>query len=397
MNKEIKKKSEKYFDFSDQNNKQYRLFLRTSKNKTPSFTICIISEINPSLSFSFKKTFMIEEFNQYVQGYKKYTNINEIQKDLISSISLSNLDISKIDENTLFLKILLTDDYEKNKTFNLSIKLSKNHEIYESNIFYQKFKEQNITTNIIQKKCTNISNNILDSETNCRKIESKINSLEENLKNIYNKIMNINIQPTRNSPTEEQMLTLTKEERYRVLGIQSDIVHTVNELFYLSSWLSVEKATKLDLLYKGPCERFDATSFHINYDNIVPCLILIEAANGARFGGFTNQTWKGENNFKQDNTAFLFSLDFLEKYPIDRESCKSAILTSTKNFFAFGKGDLIIYDHCDRFICKSDFPVSYVCTNKNVNPKGRLTRYNTDFTVRDLEVFLVSFTMKNYI
>ena len=397
MSKEVIKKADKYFDFIDQNNKQYRILLRTSKNKTPSFTICIITEINPAMSFSFKKTFMIEEFNQYVQGYKKYSNINEIQKDLIDSISQRCLDISKIDENTLFIKLLLSDEFEKNKNFNLSIKLIKNHEIFESNKLSQKFKEQQVIANNIQKKCSYISKDIQDSENNCQKIETSINSLEDSLKKLYNTVMNMNVQPQKNFPSEEQMRTLTKEERYRVLGIQSDIVHTVNELLYISGWLSVEKATKLDLLFKGPCERFDATSFHIKYDNIVPCLILIEASNGARFGGFTNQTWKGENTYKQDNTAFLFSLDFLEKYPVDRQGSKYAILTKTKHFFNFGKGDLIIYDHCDRFICKSDFPVSYVCTNKSVNPKGRLTRYNTDFTVRDIEVFLVSFTMKNYI
>ena len=190
------------------------------------------------------------------------------------------------------------------------------------------------------------------------------------------------------------MLTKTKEERYRILGIKSDIVHTLNELFYISRWLSSEKVTKLDLLFKGPNSNFDATSFHLGFDNIVPCLILIETTNGIRFGGFTNRTWKGENEYKSDNTAFLFSLNFLEKYPINQHCAGTAILAKTQYLCAFGKGDLVIFDHCNKCYCKSDFPNSYMCQNIQGNPKLRLTNYNRDFIVKDYEVFLVSFTMK---
>ncbi len=79
---------------------------------------------------------------------------------------------------------------------------------------------------------------------------------------------------TNQGPSEEVMLTLTKEERYRILGIKSDIVHTLSELLCLSRWLSVEKATKLDLLFKGPYQNFSALSFHSLYDNIVPLSLI---------------------------------------------------------------------------------------------------------------------------
>ena len=190
------------------------------------------------------------------------------------------------------------------------------------------------------------------------------------------------------------MLNMTKEERYQILGIKSDIVHTVNEVLFISRCLSREKATKLDLRFKGPYNDFDATRYHSEYDNVVPCLILIETVEGGRFGGFTNNTWKGENEYKRDETAFLFSLDFLEKYPIRPECVRNAILAKTQYFFQFGLGDLIIYSHCNKYICKSDFPKSYMCQNPNCNPKNRLTRYRESFVVRDLEIFLVSFRTK---
>ena len=218
----------------------------------------------------------------------------------------------------------------------------------------------------------------------------------QNLKDIATKLYNL-YTTRKKQMSENMMLSLTKEERYRILGIKSDIVHSIDELLYISRWLSSEKVTKLELLFKGPFFNYDAIQFHSRYDNIVPCLILIETVEGARFGGFTNQTWKGENEYKCDNTAFLFSLDFLEKYPIDPNCVRQAILCKTQYFFAFGKGDLTIYDHCNKYICKSEFPVSYKCLNNNVNPKFRLTRYKDQFIVRDFEVFLVSFHLKNYL
>ena len=89
-------------------------------------------------------------------------------------------------------------------------------------------------------------------------------------------------------------------------------------------------------------------------------------------------------------------MNFLEKYPVKPEFSHNAIYTKTSNFFGFGKGDLIIYDQCDKRYNKSDFPNSYSCLSNKGNPKYRLTGYSYEFAVKDLEVFLVSFNTNNY-
>ena len=395
MNKKVIQKGNKYFELYEQNNNQYRIFFRASKNKTPSFSICIIHEASPTKSISYRKNFMLNEFNQYVENYKKYDNIDTVQNELMSSLMNGNIQISQFDNNNLLINILL------NNTFKLSFKAFIVHEILESNKILIKTREQMKQTDMIKNRSDFLSNNLQKCEEvnknndiklqNLKDLTTKLFQLFNNRKPIQMPMPNLN-----NYPSEEIMLTKTKEERYRILGIKSDIVHTLKELFYISRWLSCEKVTKLDLLYKGPSVNFDAANFHLNNDNIVPCLILVEATNGARFGGFTNKTWKGENEYKLDQTAFLFSLDFLEKYPVNPKCANTAILAKTQYLSAFGKGDLIIYDHCNRFLCKTDFPNSYMCLNKQCNPKHRLTKYNYDFIVKDYEVFLVSFTMKNY-
>ena len=398
MNINVEQKDEKYFSFIDNDNNNFRIFLRSNKNKTPSFSLCVIEEISSTKSICYKKTFLVEEFNYYVEGYKKFENIEDIQQELISNIKKGCIQINQLDESTKLVKIIL------NNSFQLSIKLNKVHIIFESNdierISKQQVEEINFTKNMISK----ISSNLQKCEEDNKNNDVNLNNLKNKASKLYdifyqfkkNQKSQIPKQINNQGPSEEVMLTLTKEERYRILGIKSDIVHTLQELFYLSRCLSQEKATKLDLLFKGPYQNFSAIIYHSSLDNIVPCLILVETDKGARFGGFTNQTWKGENVYKKDPTAFLFSLNYLEKYPVRQDCVSNAIFVKGDHLFSFGRGDLIIYDQCNRKYCKSEFPRSYMCLNNQVDPRYRLTKYYNEFIVKDLEVFLVSFETKNY-
>ena len=355
------------------------------------------------MSFSYKKTFLVEEFNYYVEGYKKFDNIEDIQNELISNIMKGCIKINQLNETTKLVKIIL------NNSFQFSVKLPKVHEILESNEFTEINKKPIRETNFLKQNFSRLSNNLQKCDEENKNNEINLNNLKNKASKLFdlfqqfkknqNQIQNPPPIPkpmNNQGPSEEVMLTLTKEERYRILGIKSDIVHTLNELMYLSHWLSPEKATKLDLLFKGPYDNYSAVTFHSTYDNIVPCLILVEAHNGARFGGFTNQTWKGEYVYKKDNTAFLFSLNYLEKYPIRQDSIGNAIFVQSSFLFTFGKGDLIIYDQCHKKYCKSEFPRSYMCQTNQGNPSHRLTKYTAEFYVKDLEVFLVSFDTMDY-
>ena len=398
MNINVEQKDEKYFSFIDNDNNNFRIFLRSNKNKTPSFSLCVIEEISSTKSICYKKTFLVEEFNYYVEGYKKFENIEDIQQELISNIKKGCIQINQLDESTKLVKIIL------NNSFQLSIKLNKVHIIFESNdierISKQQMKEIDFTKNMISK----ISSILQKCEEDNKNNDVNLNNLKNKASKLYdifyqfkkNQKSQIPKQINNQGPSEEVMLTLTKEERYRILGIKSDIVHTLQELFYLSRCLSQEKATKLDLLFKGPYQNFSAIIYHSSLDNIVPCLILVETDKGARFGGFTNQTWKGENIYKKDPTAFLFSLNYLEKYPVRQDCVSNAIFVKGDHLFSFGRGDLIIYDQCNRKYCKSEFPRSYMCLNNQVDPRYRLTKYYNEFVVKDLEVFLVSFETKNF-
>ena len=393
MSKIVSQKGKKYFEFLEIDNCHYRIFFRSNGNQVPSFTICVIQEESPIKSKSYKKTFLLDEFNYLVKDYKNYQSMDSIQNELMSAIAKKNINITKIDDQTKLIEIILNNNYK------IPFKVLCNHEIYELNDLLKREKDQALQANNIKKKFGLLTNNLKNVEEVNKNNDIKLQNLKQFTTKLYNLFQDFKKNPIQNQnnnyPTEEMMLNMTKEQRYQILGIQSDIVHTVNEILYISRWLSSEKATKLDLKFKGPYYNFDATRFHLEYDNMVPCLVLIETYEGGRFGGFTNNTWKGENEYKSDSTAFLFSLDYLEKYPIRPDCTKQAILAKTQYFFQFGQGDLIIYSYCNKYICKSDFPKSYISQNKNCNPKNRLTRYKESFVVKDLEIFLVSFRIKN--
>ena len=240
MNVNVEQKDKKYFDLMDKDNNQYRIFFRSNKNKTPTFTLCIVEEISPTKSISYKKTFMVDEFNSFVDGYKKFGNVNEIQNELMSNIMQRNIEIKQLNENTKLVNILL------NNQFQLSMKMTKVHEIYESNILKQRIMEQNIQANFMKNRLDRITNNLQKYEEDNKNTDKKLQDLKNKAAKLFDlfyksKPNPASQPPPSQGPSEEVMLTLTKEERYRILGIKSDIVHTKNELFYLSYWLSPEK------------------------------------------------------------------------------------------------------------------------------------------------------------
>ena len=230
MNINVEQKDEKYFSFIDNDNNNFRIFLRSNKNKTPSFSLCVIEEISSTKSICYKKTFLVEEFNYYVEGYKKFENIEDIQQELISNIKKGCIQINQLDESTKLVKIIL------NNSFQLSIKLNKVHIIFESNdierISKQQVEEINFTKNMISK----ISSNLQKCEEDNKNNDVNLNNLKNKASKLYdifyqfkkNQKSQIPKQINNQGPSEEVMLTLTKEERYRIL-----FIHYKNYFIYL--------------------------------------------------------------------------------------------------------------------------------------------------------------------
>ena len=99
---------------------------------------------------------------------------------------------------------------------------------------------------------------------------------------------------------------------------------------WLANWLlngrNSGKVTELELLYKATRDGFGAAEFHANCDNKAPTLTLI-SAEGEIFGGYTSQPWTGQSPgiFKEDSTAFTFSLNKKVKCPVNTAKKQMAV------------------------------------------------------------------------
>ena len=69
------------------------------------------------------------------------------------------------------------------------------------------------------------------------------------------------------------------------------------------------KGAKFNLLYKATTHGDKASVFHEKCDNHQLTLVLVETTKGTRFGGFTTKTWDGHCLKKNDDHAFVFSID----------------------------------------------------------------------------------------
>ena len=84
-----------------------------------------------------------------------------------------------------------------------------------------------------------------------------------------------------------------------------------------------KKIKEVKKLYQATIDGGDAINFHSKCNNIPNTLTIIKSEGNRRFGGFTSNTWESVTTFKDDKSAFLFSLDKLRIY--SKKNDKDAI------------------------------------------------------------------------
>ena len=105
----------------------------------------------------------------------------------------------------------------------------------------------------------------------------------------------------------------------RIVGIEKNIINNPGELEEITSRLQRilnKKNIKYKLIYRASTDGDACTEFHDKCDQYQNTLILIHASGDKRFGGFTTQTWEGEDVNKKDKNCFIFSIDKMKIYDI---------------------------------------------------------------------------------
>jgi hypothetical protein len=102
------------------------------------------------------------------------------------------------------------------------------------------------------------------------------------------------------------------------------------------------------LIYQATRDGFAVSTFHSKCDNKPNTLSVIRSSNGNVFGGYTEQSWSGNYEYKTDLSAFIFSLINKQNKPLKMKcsQCQYAIYCYNSYGPTFGHGhDFYISDN----------------------------------------------------
>ena len=144
-----------------------------------------------------------------------------------------------------------------------------------------------------------------------------------------------------------------------------------------------------NLLYRKTRDSDNISIFHSKCDKIRGTLLIIQTSKGYKIGGYTNETWQGNNVSKKDNTAFVFNLNYNKVYDIKKDA--DAIYCSP-NFGPIFSGinapSLLINDNYN-------IKGGETTTARNYNYNGLTDDYELSggekiFKIKELEVWKVT-------
>ena len=154
------------------------------------------------------------------------------------------------------------------------------------------------------------------------KLEKKNKKLEKNYKDLYDSIK-------KNYIVQNQFNNVVyKAPSPKHLSVDSKIFQTEEEIEFIKNIISERKYKKsgsnenfsLKLIYRGTRDGDMGQDFHKLCDGLCPILLLIKTTHNVRFGGYTETYFEGTNEYvgKKDDNAFIFSLDKMNYYNIEK-------------------------------------------------------------------------------
>ena len=257
--------------------------------------------------------------NSYSGNSSPITNINNFNypQNINSPISTnySNSPTSLKNENVLSNNnendqlsnqndIQIFNSSEQNKNLYAKINIIEN----ENKNLREKIEQMNNKINEFSSK-----NQYYYSSNN--NILSNMSQNIENLKAINEKLI------YENNLFKKQINQINNEkiiyDDSNVGHVEGTILKNNEEIEFLSKKIG-ENSDKVifNLIYKATENSDKAQVFHERCDQAKNNLVLIETSENRRFGGFTTCDWSGNQIEKNDENAFVFSLDKMKIYDI---------------------------------------------------------------------------------
>jgi len=279
---------------------------------------------------------------------------------------------------------------QENRDSNIEHEEEHEHEIEEHQ------EKENIDSNIEQKHdyqdLENRESNI-DQNHDAQELENKETNIEQkqDIHELENRDTNIaqkqdsNIEINRESKEiENRDSNIEIEERSSHTFVKGDIIHNIDELEMIIRKINKESnKITLNLLYKATADSDRAKAFHKKCDKAKSTLVLIETDKSKRFGGYTSVDWQGKCIEKNDEEAFVFSLDNMKIYEVIPE--EKAIGCYPKFGPVFLGCQIRIYDYAFQY----GGTTWEKGLNFNTDEDFVLTGGDREFKVKEIEVYEV--------
>ena len=269
--------------YKKENEKGIKIILGISNDF---FNIIIKEDLN-----TFNGQFNLEDLQSKDKYFRMFDTIDEAYKELLPIFNENQYNI-KIEGNNLILNIEIEHSHKQNVIpFILQKSEIKNEDLIKS--LYS------IANNYIKE------NHGLKQDIN--NLNNKVNKIEDKINSIENKI--------------DQLLIYIKEkeikekENFENILEKSKIIENQKQISLLKSWLPFNNNNlKCKLLYDAKRDGDKASTFHSLCDNKESTLTIISTSDNKKIGGFLSKSFGGNKGLIKDNDAFLFSLNYNEKY-----------------------------------------------------------------------------------
>ena len=233
----------------------------------------------------------------------------EYQKNVLEAKPLEPEDTDNLNNQTLEINSL------RNKILDLSSVKSQIAEL-------QNLKQQACEIDLLKKKldelrALHMRKRVSDTEMLKRKIED----LEKINMEYAKEISYLRKSVPGSSMKDSTLLALgttkvmSENKLEKEECVKGEIIHDMKELELITKKINKQnKKLTINLLYKATVDSDKASAFHEKCDDAKSTIVFVETDDGKRFGGYTSCSWSGDCIEKEDEDAFVFSLDKMKTY-----------------------------------------------------------------------------------
>ena len=351
--------------------------------------VCIIEDIKQEKKNKLKENIKYLEdlslnFNQSINKLKQiYENINKNKEEIKLEImkvftkirnEVNNREDQIINELDKLFDNIYFDESLIKKSDKITNQIKLNLE--ESKSIDNDWEDNNKHLNLIYN-CINIENNI----KYITEINSSVNKYNtEDIKLEFYSEDELLLNEIKNFGTIKKL----NDENFEEVLNQSKIIENEEQIKFLKNCLPYTKKENIrcKLIYDAKRDGDDVATFHKFCDNKGATLTIISTSDGKRFGGFLSKSFGGNKGLISDNNAFLFSLNYNEKYPS---------LNQGKNYEDLNNQGPVFGFYCikifDKFLSnKNNYYHPYTC---RYDFGKRNNNREFTFTVINLEIYQI--------